>query len=228
MPAAMKLAIGCIVVFFGFAALIAVVLGVGGLWLKDQADAVVAGVEARTEAQQEASRMLERLEEEHPFRVPADGRIDPASAERFLEATRLAWREIEPVAARMHEVSERNRAGEARLGDVLEGARASGLLIDSRLHIARALEEVGMSLGEYVWTGGALQNARRDANAPAAYRGSREAGDPVMRANIELARRHAPQLDAMESDGGEPSPAIVLGLAQAWSLGRPSASEFIP
>lgn len=196
MPTGLKVAIGCIVVFFGFAALAAVVLGVGGFWLKGQADDFVEGVEARAEAQQEASRILERLEEEHPFTPPANGQIDPTSANRYFEATRLAWREIEPAAARMHAVAERDRAGETRLGDVLEGARASGLLIDSRLHIARALEEAGMSLDEYVWTGGALRNAG--------------------------------ELDSLESDSGEPSPVIVLGLAQAWSHGRPSASDFIP
>lgn len=223
MPMGLKLAIGCIVVFFGFAALISVVLGIGGFWLKGQAGDFVEGVEARAEAQQEASAILDRLRETHPFTAPADGRIDPASAERFFVATRIAWRDIEPVARRMHEVAERNREGETRIGDFVEGARASGLLIDSRLHIARALDEVGMSLAEYVWTGGALGNARRDANAPTAYRGSREAGDPVMLANIELAERHASDLEAMEGPDGEPGPVIVLGLAQGWSLGRPVA-----
>lgn len=228
MPFGLKLAIGCIVIFFAFAALITVVFGVGGFWLKGQADGFVEGVEARAEAQQEASAILDRLRESHSFTAPQDGRIDPASAERFLEATRIAWRDIEPVAMRLHEVAERNREGEARIGDVLEGARMSGLLIDSRLHIARALEEVGMSLAEYVWTGGALGNARRDANAPAAYRGSREAGDPVTLANIGLAEHHESDLDALEGADGEPGPAMVLGLAQGWSVGLPSVSDFSP
>lgn len=226
MPTGLKVAIGCIVVSFGALALMAVVLGVGGFWLKGKADDFVQGVENRAEAQQEAAAILDRLQDEHPFSPPADGRIDPASAERFLRATALAWIEIEPVVRRMHEVAERNREGNAGLGDVVEGARASGILVDSRLHIARALDEAGQSLGEFTWTGGALRSAWRDANAPDAYRGSRAAGDPVMTANIELARRHGEALAAMDRSAEEPNPSVVLSLAQAWSHGLPSPADF--
>lgn len=228
LPTGLKVAIGCVVVFFGFASVIAIIFGIGGLWLKGEAEEFAEGVEARAEAQQEATEILDRLGRAHPFTRPPDGRIDPASAERFLRATQLAWAEIEPEVRRLHEVAERNREGEARLGDVFEGFRTTGLLADSRLHVARALDEVGLSLQEYVWTGGALQNAWRDANAPEAYRGSREAGDPVTLANIELAKRHAAELQAMDRSVEDPNPSAVLGLARIWSLGRPSSSGVTP
>lgn len=228
MSTGMKVAIGCAAAVVGLGVVLAIVVGVGGFWLKGKADEFVAGVETRAEAQQEATEILDRLRNDHVFAQPADGMIDPESAARFFRVTQLAWAEIEPEVSRLHEIAERNREGEARLGDVVEGFKASGVLIDSRLHIARALDEVGMSLAEYVWTGGALQNAWRDANAPEAYRGSREAGDPVMTANIELARRHAAELQAMDRSSDEPNRIIVLSLAQTWSLGQPSASDSTP
>lgn len=215
MPTGLKLAIGCIGVFFVFAALATVMLGVGGLWLKDKAGDFVEGVETRAEAQQQASTLLSRLDAEHPFSPPADGRIDPDAADRFLRATELAWVDIEPFARRMHEVAERERAGEARIGDVIEGARASSLLIDSRLHIARALDEVGMSLGEYTWTAGALREAW--GRSRAVTRDSRGAGDAVMLANVELARRHSVALESMYANDDDANPSIVVGLAHAWS-----------
>ncbi|MFW6083591.1 MAG: hypothetical protein ACODAA_00070 [Gemmatimonadota bacterium] len=224
MPTGLKVAIGCIVVFFGFAAISAVLLGAGGWWIKGQADDLVEGVQNRTEAQQEASGILERLGREHPFTAPADGRIDPASAERFFGATELAWTQIEPTVRRLDEVADRNREGRARLGDALEGFRGTGVLIDSRLHIARALDEAGMSLEEYVWTGGALRNAHRDANAPEAYRGSREAGDPVMLANIALAEEYAERLESMDPTADEPNAWTVYNLATVWSRGLPDGS----
>lgn len=224
MPTGLKFAIGCIVVFFGFAAIAAVLLGVGGMWLKGQAGDLVEGVENRAEAQQQASDILERLVREHPFTAPADGRIDPASADRFFHATELAWTQIEPTARRLDEVADRSQEGRSRLGDALEGVRGASALIDSRLHIARALDEAGMSLEEFVWTGGALRNAYRDAKAPEAYRGSREAGDPVMLANIALAEKHAERLDSMDPSADEPNAWTVYNLATVWSRGLPDGS----
>lgn len=217
MPTGLKLAFGCIGVFFVLATLAAVALGVGGMWLKDRAGDLVEGVENRAEAQRQAATLLSRLDAEHPFTPPADGRIDPGAAERFLRATDLAWTDIEPIARRMHEVAERERAGEPRIGDVIEGARASGLLIDSRLHIARALDEVGMSLAEYRWTADALREAWSRNRSTLTPRDSRESADPVMLANIEIARRHAEALDAMHANDDDVNPSIVVGLAHAWS-----------
>jgi hypothetical protein len=215
----MKVPIGCIVVFFGFMAVIAVAVGVGGFWLKGMADDAIDGVEARADAQREATDVLERLHIEYPFSEPTDGRIDPGSAARFFEATDLAWTEIEPTVRRLDEVADRGRDGRPRLGDIVEGVRSTGLLADSRLHIARALDDVDMPLNEYVWTGGALRNAWRNANAPESYRGSREAREPAMTANIELARRYSGQLDAMYADADGPNRSTVLDLATAWSRG---------
>lgn len=224
MPTGLKVAVGCIVVFFGFAAIAAVLLGAGGWWIKGQADDLIEGVQSRATAQQEASGILEQLERDHPFTAPVDGRIDPASADRFFLATELAWTQIEPTVRRLDEVADRNREGRARLGDALEGIRGTGLLIDSRLHIARALDEADMSLEEYVWTGSALRNAHRDANAPEAYRGSREAGDPVTLANIALAKEHAEQLESMDPSADEPNAWTVYNLATVWSRGLPDGS----
>lgn len=205
MPTGLKLAIGCIVLFFGGAAIVAVLLGVGGWWIKGQADDLIEGVQNRAEAQQQASDILERLEREHPFSPPADGRIEPGSADRFFLATDLAWTQIEPTVSRLDEVAERNREGRARLGDALEGVRSTGVLIDSRLHIARALDEAGMSLDEYVWTGDALRRAHRGGAGA-------------------LADEHRERLEAMDPSAEEPTAWTVVELATLWSRGLPGGS----
>lgn len=203
MPTGLKLAIGCLVAFFALAAIAAVALGVGGLWLKDRAGDFVEGVEDRAEAQQEASAILERLERDRPFSPPADGRIDPGSAERFFEVTALAWTQIEPVVRDLDEIAERNRDERPRIGDVVDGMRNVGLLTDSRLHIARALEQAELSLDEYVWTGQALRRAQRDGTAPAAY---------------------ADRLATMDPSAEEPNPWVVLDLATVWAQGLPGTT----
>lgn len=203
MPTGLKLAIGCLVAFFALAAMAAVALGVGGLWLKDRAGVFVEGVEGRAEAQREASAILERLERDQPFSPPADDQIVPGSADRFFEATALAWMQIEPVVRDLDEIAERNRDERPRIGDVVDGMRNVGLLADSRLHIARALEQAELSLDEYVWTGQALRRAQRDGTAPAAY---------------------ADRLAAMDSSADEPNPSVVLDLATVWAQGLPGTT----
>lgn len=203
MPTGLKLAIGCLVVFFALAAIATVALGLGGLWLKDRAGDFVEGVENRAEAQQEASAILERLERDRPFSPPAGGQIDPGSAERFFEATALAWTQIEPVIRDLDEISERNRDERPRIGDMVDGMRNVGLLTDSRLHIARALDQADLSLDEYVWTGQALRRAQRDGTAPAAY---------------------ADRLSTMDASAEEPNPRVVLDLATVWAQGLPATT----
>ncbi|MFW6083628.1 MAG: hypothetical protein ACODAA_00255 [Gemmatimonadota bacterium] len=202
MPTGLKVAIGCLAAFFVLAAMAAVAIGAGGMWLKGKADGMVEGVQARAEAQQEASAILERLEREYPFTPPSDGEIDPSSADRFFEATALAWGEIEPTVRNLDEISERNRDDRSRLGDMVEGMRSVGLLADSRLHIARSLDEAGLSLEEYVWTGQALRNAPRVDGANGVY---------------------TERWDAIDSSDGEPGPSVVLDLATAWSSGLSGA-----
>lgn len=196
MPTGLKVAIGCLAAFFVLAAMAAVAVGAGGMWLKGKADGVVEGAKARAEAQQEASAVLERLEREHPFTPPADRAINPRSADRFFEASALAWSEIEPTVRNLDEIAERNRDDRPRLGDMVEGMRNIGLLADSRLHIARALDEAGLSLEEFVWTGQALRNAQRDGGAGAAY---------------------ADRWAAIDSSDGAPNASVVLDLATAWT-----------
>jgi hypothetical protein len=203
MPTGLKVAIGCLVAFFALAALAAVTLGVGGLWLKDRAGDFVQGVESRAEAQREASAILERLERDRPFSPPVGGQIEPRSAERFFEATALAWTQIEPVIRDLDEIADRNRGERPRIGDMVDGMRNVGLLTDSRLHIARALEQAELSLDEYVWTGQALRRAQQDGTAPAAY---------------------ADRLAAMDSSAEEPNPRVVLDLATVWAQGLPGTT----
>lgn len=203
MPTGLKVAIGCLAAFFALAAIAAVALGVGGLWLKDRAGDFVEGVESRAEAQQEATAILERLERDRPFSPPEFGRIEPSSAERFFEATSLAWTQIEPIVRDLDEIAERNRDGRPWIGDMVDGMRNVGLLTDSRLHIARALDRAGLSLDEYVWTGQALKRAQRDGTAPAAY---------------------AERLAAMDPSAEEPNPWVVLDLATVWAHGLPGTT----
>ena len=97
-PLGLKLFIGCGALVVVVVVVAAVVVGAGGLWLKSKADGIVSGLEERADAQREASAILDRLARKHPFTPPADGRIDPASAERFFRATDAGW--TWPTAAR--------------------------------------------------------------------------------------------------------------------------------
>lgn len=222
-PLSLKLLLGCGALFVVVAVVGAVVVGAGGMWIKNKADGIVSGLEERADAQREASAILDRLAREHPFTPPADGRIDPASAERFFRATDAGWVEIEGFATRMTELSQRARDDRTGFRDVLEGARGAVDLADSRLVLAQALEGAGLSIGEYVWTGQELMNAWRDANAPASYRKSSDGRAPVRAANEELASRHANRLGSMDRSAETANPAFVLNLALLWSTELPSS-----
>jgi hypothetical protein len=222
-PLGLKLFIGCGALVVVVAVVGAVVVGAGGMWIKDKADGVVSGLEESVDAQREASAILDRLAREHPFTPPADGRIDPASVERFFRATDAGWVELEPFATRMTALSERARNDNTGIRDVLEGARGAVDLTDSRLVLAKALKGAGLSLGEYVWTGQELMSAWRDANAPASYRESSDGQAPVRAANEELVSRHANRLGTMDRSAETANPAFVLNLALLWSTELPSS-----
>lgn len=215
MPTGMKLAIGCIVVFFAAIALLTVVLGVGGFWLKGEADKLVGGLEDRVEAQAEATEILDRLATEYPFTPPSDGRIDPQSAERFFEATDLAWVELRPLMSDMAELSDRDDE-QTGLREAILTIRASSEFVGSRVHLARALDRAGLSLTEYMWTGSALRNSWRDAGELA---GALPPGNSVANANIELARRYGDRLSETDPAGEMANPSKVLDLAITWSRG---------
>lgn len=215
MPTGMKLAIGCIVVFFAAIALLTVVLGVGGFWLKGKADKLVGGLEDRVEAQAEATEILDRLATEYPFTPPNDGRIDPQSAERFFEATDLAWVELRPLMSDMAELSDRDDE-QTGLREAILTIRASSEFVGSRVHLARALDRAGLSLNEYMWTGSELRNSWRDAGELA---GALPRGNSVAMENIELARLYADRLSETDPAGETASPFKVLDLAITWSRG---------
>lgn len=215
MPTGMKLAIGCIVVFFAAIALLTVVLGAGGFWLKGKADKLVGGLEDRVEAQAEATTILDRLAMEFPFTPPSDGRIAPQSAERFFEATDLAWVDLRPLMSDMAKLSDRADE-QAGLREAILTIRASSEFVGSRVHLARALDRAGLSLNEYIWTGSALRRAWNDSSTLA---GSLPPGNSVANANIELARNYGDRLSETDPAGETANPFKVLDLAITWSRG---------
>ncbi|MEE8487756.1 MAG: hypothetical protein V3S56_06270 [Gemmatimonadota bacterium] len=217
MPTGMKLAIGCIVVFFAAIALLTVVLGVGGFWLRGKADKLVGGLEDRVEAQAEATTILDRLAMERPFTAPGDGRIDPQSAERFFEATDLAWVELRPLMSDMATLYDRDDE-QTGLREAILTIRASSEFVGSRVHLARALDSTGLSLSEYIWTGSALRRAWNDSSTLA---GALPRGNSVANANIELARRYGNRLSETDPAGETANPFKVLDLAMTWSRGLP-------
>lgn len=179
-----KVAVGCggclLVVVVGGA----IAVGVGGLWISDRAEDFTEGVERQAELQTEATETLERLEREHPFEPPAGGAVSPERADRFLAVTDAAWEEMSGWAGELDGLQERLDDDDPGLGDLGAVFRGYGRLAESRAVIARALEDEGMSLYEYLWTGLALSRAHDAMEAGSAKEvpaGTRE----VVRRNQE-------------------------------------------
>lgn len=184
MSTGLKVALGCggclLVILVG----VGIAVGVGGLWISEQAGDVVESVERQAEAQQEASETLERLEREHRFEPPADGTVSPERAQRFFRVTDAAWGEMEEWAGEMEELQERLDDRDAGLGDVGAAIRGYGRLAESRAVIARALEDEEMSLYEYLWTGLTLSRAH-DAMEAGSAEGVPDGTREVVRENRE-------------------------------------------
>jgi len=205
LPTGVKVLIGCVGTVAVVTILGIVALGVGGFALKRGVDSMMGGIED----QGEASETLERLEREHAFRPPEDGVVPEASAERYASVTAEAWERMRPWAEELEELEARREDGrQPGLGDAVGGVRAMGGFWRSRVELARALETGDMSLGEYVWTGLALQRASEVA-------AGRRADRSVPERNIALAREHAGALPTSGSD--EAGPGIVLALATVWA-----------
>lgn len=205
-----KLALGCgglaVVTMVGAV----LVLGVGGMWLKDKADSFVEGVETQAQAQREATEVLQRLERESGFRPPDHGRVDPERAERFFRVTDTAWEEMRGWSEDLAELGERLEGGEAGPSDwgaVLEGY---GRLAESRLVLARALDRHDMSLSEYLWTNRALTRAHRRVER------SSEA-EEVPAETRALVQEHREELEELaDGEGDAPGKEVVLYLAWMW------------
>ncbi len=209
-----KLAIGCgVLVALGVLAVVALV-GVGGFMLKDRAEDFVGGMEEQGQAQEEASRILERLQEEHPFEVPEDGVVEERQARRFFATTDAAWEELEQWAEELETLDQRMEDRESPgVSDLMAGMRSMGQLARSRLVLAEALEEQDMAPSEYLWTGLALTRAYRSLEA-----GGTDSGVPEE--NLELAREYRDELAALSDDDDEATDkGAVLALAMFWGMG---------
>lgn len=204
-----KVAIGCGVAVVIGIVLLVVAMVAGGMFLKDRAEDFAGGVEA----QQEASETMRSLEEEHAFTAPEDGVVGEERAERFLAVTDQAWEEMEGFVEEWRERGERidERGGRANPGDVIAGIGAIGDLGRSRVVLAEALEDHGMPISEYVWTGLQLNRAYEALDA------SGDRGVPE--ANLEVARERREALAEIveDSDEGGSGKAFVLGMAFTWS-----------
>lgn len=175
-----KTLVGCLVLLALAVAGGVAAVGLGGFALMRGAESVFGGLDEH----QEAGRMLERLNREHPFQAPADGAVSPELTRRFRAVTARAWEGWQPWAVEVRGFSTRDPRSSGHppdAGEIVAGTRALGGLTRSRLLLARALSLEGSSLGEFVWTGHAL--ARRDR---AAFSGP-EWGDADVSLVLELA-----------------------------------------
>lgn len=198
---------GCLVVIL---AAVGITVALGGGWIAQRAGEVVDGLQQQTEAQAEATELLERLEREHPFEPPAEPTLEPEQARRFFRVTDSAWEELGSWAGELEELERRIEERDPGLTDVGAVAEGFGKLAESRLVLARALEEEEVSLDEYVWTGSALiavhEAMERDED-PGVPEGTRE----VIRERRSVVEEMAGDRD--DEIGRE----LVFQLAGMWS-----------
>lgn len=199
-----KVLIGCLGVTVFVALGIAAVVVVGGVFMKDRMDDFMGGVER----QQEASQTMDRLAREHPFDAPEDGVVTQAQLERFVTVTETAWEDMRPWAEELAELDAASEAPEEQgLAQLARGARALGGFAGARVELAEALDEVGMSLGEYLWTGISLSRAFDVVEGD-------EAPGAVPEENVALAEAHRDDLAILrDPPEGEPHPGLVLAVA---------------
>lgn len=205
-----KVLIGCLGCFGILAVTLSVATAVGGFAVKRQIERFVGGLSE----QQEATETMRRVSEEHPFEVPADGVVTGDRLERFLAVTEEAWEEIEPWAedvAELQELGRQAERGEVQdLREMIGGFRSIGGFARARVQLAEALEEVGMPLDEYVWTGLTLTRA-----AEAVEEG--EATGSIPPENVDLVRSRD-DLPRLTGEEGEVGPGLVLAVATLWGM----------
>ncbi len=204
LPGGVKVLIGCLgLLGIGFV-VAAALLGVGGFALKRGLESAAGSIDEH----REAGEILTRLEREHPFSVPDDGALSDASVARFLAVTEQAWEGMRPWVEEIAAIDERRAQGTPRLRDALGGVKALGGVARSRVELARALDAEAVSLGEYVWTGTALQRALEvlEGGRPAAT---------VPERNVALAREYAATLPDLPRD--DPGPQSAFILATLWA-----------
>lgn len=205
-----KFALGCGGIFFLLVATVAVVIGVGWDWVTDQAGDLAQDVQQQAEAQNRATEILERLERDHRFEPPADEKVDPDRARRFFRATNSAWEELEPWTGELEDLERRLDERDPGLSDVGAVVRGFEKLSESRVILARALEEQEMPLEEYLWTGLALARARE-----AIGRGT---GESRVQEDVRrLVREHRSTLEELTAErDDEVGKDLVFKLAWTW------------
>lgn len=204
MSTGLKVLLGClglvVVAFIGLAA----VVTVGGIALRDEIEAVVGSAEDQIEA----TETLQRLAEEHPFEPPEDGVVPEASLERYLAITEEARADIEPWAEQLRDLERSAGEGIGRLREMASGAQALGGMVRSRVELAEALDAHDTSLGEFLWTGLALQRAAEALDGDRSVEGIPEAN----RSLVEARSAEIPRL-------GDDDAGIVLTVAVMWGMG---------
>lgn len=208
----LKAIAGCLALLVLILVIIAGAAFVGGRALLQRVEGTVGGAEEH----RAATAAFERLEAEHPFQPPADGRLTEAQVRRFLAVTDAAWPRLEPWAQELEALARHRRAepvSRPGLRELLAGARAAGGLGRARLALAEALQQEGQSLGEYAWTGISLARA-----VSALDEGPTRRAPDVPQANLELVERYAaelPRLDGSAGRGLVPAVAILWGATEA-------------
>ncbi len=201
---AAKVGLGCGGCLLVLAVAAAAVVALGGGWIVERAGEL-AGT---AERQVEATETLDRLRSEHDFRPPADGAVEPERARRFFAVTDAAWREMRDWSDQLRDLERELEDRDVRLSDMGTVMEGYSRLAESRVVLARALEEQDMPLAEYLWTGLTLRRAHRAVEEGAA-------ADTLPASTREAVREHRAELEELTGDE-EPGRQLVLLFAMTW------------
>jgi hypothetical protein len=123
-----------------------------------------------------SSKAMERLEKEHPFVEPADGRLAEPRLLAYLEVCEALAPAKDPAAAWMRE-----HAG--RQGDFKDATEAIGHMARLFGSASTELEKRGMTAREFAWIARTVKEAHREA--------SEKAGSPKALELLQDLRRAA-------------------------------------
>jgi hypothetical protein len=149
-----KIAIGCGIVVLAGGVIAIVGLGAGAYWIKGKAEKFAGDIKGKSDEINKYQREANR----NPFSTPADGVIDEARFQKFMDVRKGIYAVYEEHKPELDELSQRGKDKKpASLGDVMEvGGKIAHLTSDLRLAQVKGLAQAGMSESEYRFIQGAV------------------------------------------------------------------------
>ena len=167
-----KVGIGCLVVLLAACVVSAVMFIFAGAWVKGQINKWTGGVgDMAADA-----KAIEQIQKEHPFTPPADGQVDEARLEAYIDICRQVKEAMAPYEGWLKE--HEAKAGEQKKGDwgdVKTAMKMTSALMGS---MRKGMEAHQMSSQEFHW----IENAMREASMEV---GSGAGSDDSQRTMIE-------------------------------------------